>query len=137
MPDWVSRLGEVLQAGFAGANGETDIGKTAYGRRIAEATKKSEAADEKALMEKWKGIERGWSVEDRDKAAALDLAKTDREVELTKQGWSVEDARAQAEREAAWKRMKYQTDAAAGASGTAAPAGGDWKTAATPFIVGG
>jgi hypothetical protein len=114
LPDIIGTLGklgysalEILQAGLAGGAGETDLGNTAYGKRMAkeekakdDEAKKAETADERAFQEKLFGLQ---------DAAENRRLMSDQEFQTASQekGWSQEEKMAVAQQARDLEKMGY------------------------------
>jgi hypothetical protein len=130
VPDWLMRLGEVLQAGASGYAGNTDMSKTAYGIRTADEAAKAKTETENAFYEKMKALD--FEYQSRASATAQDAERALAELQLQAQKEMAEAGRVSdltlaklAEANANY-RAKLQLDASKAA---AAGAPGDWRSA--------
>jgi hypothetical protein len=130
VPDWLMRLGEVLQAGASGYAGNTDMSKTAYGVRTADEAAKAKTASENAFYEKMKALD--FDYQSRAAGTAQDAERRLAELQLQAQKEMAEAGRvsdltlAKLAEENANYRARLQLDAS-----KAAAAGGpaDWRSA--------
>ena len=85
VPDWLMRLGEVLQAGAAGAAGITDMAKTAYGARVAKEAEKAKSESENAFYEKMKALDFDYQARAAASAQAAERALAELQLQAQKE----------------------------------------------------
>ncbi len=120
---FLTRLGEVLQAGAYGMAGGSDLAGTAYGMRVAREAEAAKAAKENDFYERMKQLDLEYQKSAAEKAEALERWKTGESSGLTREGWAAEKAKS----DAALAESRYEAElaakareAATGSSGLAA-----------------